>query len=97
MIEKDFEEAIDRLIFANFSFKYNKEDHSITFKSYPHYERDESSPIGFHYYGFGEDCTYYLDLWTLEEFIGATFDRYKELINLSIDEKLTKLSKEIKL
>ena len=90
------EDSLDRLICADFYFEYNKENDYIIFKSYPHRE-NSSNLFGFSYWG--EAQQYYVDLkeihYALEEYLGAAFDRYKELMTNGIKQRLDSLKEEL--
>ena len=85
----DIEDSWDRLIFADFYFQYDKENDYIIFNSYPNRE-NSSNLFGFSYWGSQQQ--YYVDLkashFALEEYLGAVFDRYKELMTNGIKQRL---------
>lgn len=83
------EDSLDRLIFADFYFEYDKENEYIIFNSFSNRE-NSSNLFGFSYWGAAQQ--YYVDLkeihYTLEEYLGAAFDRYKELMTNGVKQRL---------
>ncbi len=90
-------ETCERIIQADFYFKYDHKQNCIVFKSFPNREED-SGMLGYHYYGF--ETEYCFDLteyhYTLEEFIGTVFDCYKERIKNAIGGRLDKVKEDLK-
>lgn len=92
----DLISTCERLIQADFYFKYDREKNCILFKSYPNREED-SGMLGYHYFGY--ETEYCFDLteynYTLEEFIGTVFDCYKERIKNAVAGRLSKVKEDL--
>ena len=74
---KSYSDFIDRLLDNEFNFIV--EDNKIIIKSSPHRENN-SSTLGFHYWGNIEEYYYVLDGFELAEVIYEAFNTYKEYL-----------------
>ena len=74
---KSYSDFIDRLLDNEFNFRV--EDNKIIIKSSPHRENN-SSTLGFQYWGNIEEYYYVLDGFELADVIYEAFNTYKEYL-----------------
>jgi hypothetical protein len=83
------DDAIKRLIDAEFEFEYDSASKTVTIHSYPHCEEASYNLHGFHYFGNGMDYEYaFEENDTIEEFIADAHYMYEDLVCERMEQKI---------